>query len=284
MAGAVCSASPWSCFRAESSQTSQGNEAEIKEPISRWRGAMMGSETGPRGRGRRLLSHGEESVLPWPGWVPRLLRALGVGVGWESGCGWGNPAAGQGISDTFWGTGLSAQGGDPQGMPGSQPTPGHSGPCVCTKPSTLAGRWQLGGCGAGPGNEADVSRHPASRRGCSGSSPQAPRVTSVLRPQQLRPRPLGSAPLKSPRPFPSSGGGVSERGSVTPGVPPPQPGGYFGFGEKRKAAPGGRLLRWRAGNAPQHAGDCGGWGKRNINTAPHPLVPPGGQGKRIHLI
>lgn len=39
-AGTVCSGSPRSCFGAESTQTSQGNEAEIKKPISRWRGAM----------------------------------------------------------------------------------------------------------------------------------------------------------------------------------------------------------------------------------------------------
>lgn len=115
----------------------------------------------------------------------------------------------------------------------------------------------------------------ASRRGCSGSDPRAPHLTSVLRPQPLRPRPLGSALLESPHPFPSG----SERGSIAPGIPPPQPGGYSGFGEKRKAAPGRRLLRQWAGDTPQHAGDSGGRRKRNANTAPCPPLPPWGSGK-----
>lgn len=79
----VCSGSPRSCFRAKSSQMSHGNEAEIKGPISRQRGAMMGPETGPKGSGRRLFGRRDESTLPQLGLVsvPRLLRALRVGAG-----------------------------------------------------------------------------------------------------------------------------------------------------------------------------------------------------------
>lgn len=176
-------------------------------------------------------------------------------------------------------TGLSARGGDPQGVVGPQPSPGHSmgwSHVVCVSASSHPHQW-------GDGNVGDIglvqAMSRASRRGCSGSSPWAPHLTSVLHPQQLHPCPLSSAPLKSPCPFPSGGGGGSERGSVTPSVPPPWPGGYFGFGEKRKAAPGGWLLRRRVGNAPQHAGDGSGWGKRNTNTALHPPLPPGETGK-----
>lgn len=207
----------------------------------------------------------------------------------------GSPAVGQEVTGTFRGRAgprreplgqpVGTRGfllragrwvwGPPQGMAGPQPTPG----CSMGRSHTVHVSAPSYPHRRGDGNVGDVglvqAMSGASRRGCSGSDPRAPHLTSVLRPQPLRPRPLSSALPESPHPFPSG----SERGSIAPGIPPPQPGGYFGFGEKGKAAPGGRLLWQRAGDTPQHAGDGSGRGKRNANTAPCPPLPPRGSGK-----
>lgn len=262
---------------------------------------MRGSETGPKGSRRRPVGHGEKPDLPRPGSVPWFPRAFGMGAGGGvcSGCRRGSPAASWGVTNTLWGRAgprgerlgqpAGARGfllgvGNPQGMPGPQPTPG----CSMGRSHAVRASAPSHPHRRGEGNVGDVgllqATSRASRRGCSGTGPRAPRLTSVLRPQQLRPRPLGSAPLESPRPFPSGSGGGSERGSVTPDVPPPRPGGYFGFGEKRKAAAGGRAAAAAAGERCPAARR--GWqraGKEERQHRPVPPAPAWGMGKRIRL-
>lgn len=60
---------PRSCFRAESSQTSWDNKAEIKGPISRQRGVIL--KSGLRGEESELF---QLRLFPW------LLRAFVVGT------------------------------------------------------------------------------------------------------------------------------------------------------------------------------------------------------------
>lgn len=95
--------------------------------------------------------------------------------------------------------------------------------------------------------------------------PMALCLTSVLWAQQLRPRPQQQLRKRKRCPW----------------HPPPHPGGYFGFGEKRKAAPGGRLCGGRRAMPCSVQGLAAG-GERGTSTAPRtPRSGPGEQGKRI---
>lgn len=86
------------------------------------------------------------------------------------------------------------------------------------------------------------------------------------------------APFESPRPFPE----MSPKEEASPLASPLlQPGAYFGFREKRKAARGDSRAGGRAGKAPAaRRRVAGGLEKRNIavTASPQPPLPPRGQG------
>lgn len=118
----------------------------------------------------------------------------------------------------------------------------------------------------------------ASRRGCSGSDPRAPHLTSVLRPQLLRPRPLGSAfrvPILSP---------VAQKEEASPPASPHHnPGAILGLEKSgRQHRAGGCCGSGRA--IPHSTQGTAVDGERGTPTPPRaPRSRPGGWGKRICL-